>query len=68
VAKVKASDVKKGDAVRVKSKEGMVEGEVAEVEELDRGGETKVELLVNTANGGFIRPMLDPDAEIELVD
>ncbi len=68
MGKVKVTELKKGQTVKVTSDTGPVEGEVDEVEQRERAGEQIVLVTINTANGGFMRPMFSPDDEIELAD
>lgn len=69
MAKIKVSDVETGQRVRVKSSQGMREGEVTDIKhDKDDDGNPAVWLHVSTGSGGFIDSMQPPDGEIELAD
>jgi hypothetical protein len=66
--KVKASEVEKGQKVRVESHDGMVEGTVDSVREAERRGNPIIWVNVRTGENEFIHSMHEPDGQIDLVE
>lgn len=63
---VKASEVEKGQKVRVDSDDGMVEGEVTRTREAERRGEPIIWVYVKTGENESLHTYHAPDDDIEL--